>query len=120
VASTTQALGAAHEATVAKLLQNDGLIIVARNFRCKMGEIDIVASRERALHFVEVRYRRDDRYGDGADSVTIAKQAKLKRSAKYFLHCNPEYHSFQCQFDVVSITGTNSPYDIDWISDAFS
>ena len=120
MASTTQVLGAAHEATVAELLQTEGLTIVARNFHCKMGEIDIVATRQRALHFVEVRYRRDDRYGNGADSVTIAKQAKLKRSAKYFLHCNPEYHSFHCQFDVVSVTGTHSPYDINWITDAFS
>lgn len=90
-----------------------------RNYRCKLGEIDIIATQKRAMHFVEVRYRKNDRFGNGADSVTIAKQRKLKRSARYFLHCNPQYQSFNCQFDVVSVSGTHYPYAIDWIEDAF-
>ena len=95
------------------------MTILTRNYRCKLGEIDIIAARKRALHFVEVRYRKNDRFGSGADSVTLTKQRKLKRSATYFLQCNPQYESLRCQFDVVSVSGTHYPYSIDWIEDAF-
>lgn len=92
---------------------------MARNYRCKLGEIDLIARDSRRLHIVEVRYRKNDRFGSGAESVGQAKQRKIKLTAKHFLHCNPEYHAFYCQFDVISVSGTNYPYSIEWITDAF-
>lgn len=118
--SDTQRLGESHESAVAELLRRAGLEIIARNYRCKLGEIDLIATEHEAMHFVEVRYRRNDRYGSAADSVGITKQRKIKQTARHFLHCHPEYHSFYCQFDVVSVSGPNYPYAVEWIADAFS
>ena len=114
-------VGARHERAAASHLQSLGLAIVTRNFRCKLGEIDIIAQRrcESQLHIVEVRYRRSERFGGAAASVTRSKQLKIRRCAEIFLLHSPDFQSHRCQFDVVTLSGTNYPYSIEWIEDAF-
>ncbi len=118
---TSLDVGARHERVAAKHLENLGLAIITRNFRCKLGEIDIIAERGRKpqLHFVEVRYRRSERFGGAAASVTRHKQIKVRRCAEVFLLQSPHFRSHRCQFDVVTLSGTNYPYSIEWIEDAF-
>ncbi|MSQ89752.1 MAG: YraN family protein, partial [Betaproteobacteria bacterium] len=64
--------GARAEELCAELLRKSGLKVLARNWRCRHGEIDLVAEDRGTLVFVEVRYRRDERFGGAAESVTAA------------------------------------------------
>jgi putative endonuclease len=92
-----------------------GFILVARNFRCKAGELDLIVKDPGTLVFVEVRYRQDASRGTGAETITRSKMAKLIKAAQFFLQKNPGQGHLDCRFDVISITT-----DIDWIQNAFT
>ena len=81
--NNTREIGFAEERRALLYLQKQGLKLITRNYQCKMGEIDIIMQDKDMLVFVEVRYRRKGRYGDGLDSVTYSKQRKLIRTANY-------------------------------------
>ncbi|MGB6242337.1 MAG: YraN family protein [Castellaniella sp.] len=117
--SATQRQGYAAEDLAARYLATLGIAALARNLRCKAGEIDLVAREGAVLVFIEVRQRRNQHHGGAAASVNRAKQARLIRAARYFLPALTRLH-FQgrpppCRFDVVCIEGVR----IDWIRDAF-
>ena len=80
-----RALGQAGESLAARELERRGYRIVARNWRCPIGEIDIVAEHGEALVFVEVRTRRGDRWGTPQESITPAKRARLIEAAQTYL-----------------------------------
>jgi len=113
------------EKAVEKMLQDAGLKILERNYRCKMGEIDIVAKESVAkevarkaeiLVFVEVRQRSHGGFGSGFDSVDYRKQKKLIRTASLFLQERKFFDQYPCRFDIVSV---RSLTDMQWIKDAF-
>jgi putative endonuclease len=104
----------AEEAALDFLLAR-GFTLVARNFRCKVGELDLIVKDPTTLVFVEVRYRQDTSRGTGAETVTGRKMAKLIKAAQYFLQRNPDQGHLDCRFDVISITTS-----IDWIQNAFT
>lgn len=98
-----QVEGEAGEESALQYLQQQGLTLVERNFRCKGGEIDLIMQDCNALVFVEVRKRADHRYGGAAASVTARKQARLVIAAQTFLQ---RYRTPPaCRFDVVAIDG---------------
>jgi len=68
---------------------------------------------------VEVRFRKSDRFGGAAASVTSAKQRKVRRTAALFLQRHEELRNHHCQFDVITVSGTNYPPQMQWIEDAF-
>jgi len=106
--------GDAAEALAAAFLEERGLKIVARNYRCRFGEIDLIAKSGRTLVFVEVRARTSDAFGGAAGSITPAKRRRLLATARHYLArygANPT-----CRFDVVLLSG--SPGRIEWIADA--
>ncbi|MGB6008744.1 YraN family protein [Castellaniella sp.] len=117
--SPTQRQGRAAEALAARYLEARGVPTLARNLRCKAGEIDLIARRGSVLIFIEVRQRRNQRYGGAAASVNRVKQARLVRAARYFLpFLSRKYFAGRpppCRFDVISIESGR----IDWIQDAF-
>ena len=78
-------LGRLGEELAAAYLQQQGYVILARNWRCPVGEIDIVAREGEFLTFVEVRTRRGDRFGTPEESITPTKQAKLVELAQTYL-----------------------------------
>lgn len=98
-----QIVGEAAEDRALHYLQQQGLSLVERNFRCKGGEIDLVMQERNTLVFVEVRKRADNRYGGAAASVTARKQARLIIAAHIFLqrYGMPP----PCRFDVVAMDG---------------
>jgi len=103
-------------------LQRKGYRCIARNFHCRYGEIDLIVTREkRTLAFVEVRYRRSADFGHPAETVSLQKQARIKRSAACFLLQKRKYSMLSCRFDVIAIyAGDNSGDEkIDWIKNAF-
>lgn len=100
------------ESLAAAHLERAGLTIVARNYRCKAGELDLVAREGRTLVFVEVRFRSSDRFGGAAASIDRAKRARLVRAAEHYLLGRP---APACRFDAVLVTGS----DVQWIRNAF-
>lgn len=104
------------EAATALHLQRMGMRITDRNYRCKLGEIDIVGFDGEVLVFVEVRQRRRGDYGNGLDSVTRTKQQKIIRAARYYLMERKFFDNHPCRFDIVSV---NSSDELSWIKDAF-
>ena len=96
-------IGAAGEAQALAHLQQNGLRLVERNFRCKTGEIDLIMRDGDTLVFIEVRARADLRHGGAAASITPAKQRRLLRAA----HCYLQHWRVlpACRFDVVAIDG---------------
>jgi len=107
--------GARAEELCAELLRAAGLRVLARNWRCRHGEIDLVAEEGGTLVFAEVRYRRNPRYGGAAESITAAKQARLVAAARLYLMRRPDA---DCRFDVLLLSSLESEA-IQWIRNAF-
>lgn len=112
-------LGAAVEAAAREHLTDAGLQPVAANANYRLGELDLVMLDRDTLVFIEVRYRRDDRFGGGAASVDFRKQRKLVRAAQLFLQRHPRYTDGPCRFDVVEAEGDPSAPRLNWLRDAF-
>ena len=101
--------GQAAEARALAYLQQQGLQLLERNFSCRCGEIDLIMREQQTLVFVEVRQRSSDQFGGAAASVTAVKQARLWRTAEYFLQRYPKPP--RCRFDLIAIEGG----DLSWI-----
>jgi putative endonuclease len=118
--SPTQQTGRLFEDQALRHLQANGLRILGRNLRCKAGEIDLVACDGPVLVFIEVRHRKSSRYGGAMGSVDGLKQAKLLRTARYFLPRLVRRHFGgrmpACRFDVISV----EPNALAWIKNAFT
>jgi putative endonuclease len=112
--------GAWAETIALQHLQRQGLELVTRNFRCRLGELDLVMEHHHMLVFVEVRLRVNTRFGNGAESVTLIKQRKLVRAAGIFLSRHPFYQNRRAKFDVVSVSKRNYRARCDWIQNAFT
>lgn len=107
--------GAAAEQFATEFLQRQGLKIAVRNYRCRFGEIDIIAQDGKTLVFVEVKSRSTEKFGGAAASITYSKRSKLLRAARHYLaqHKNAS----PCRFDAVLVRGELP--QIEWIRDAF-
>lgn len=116
---TARGRGKRWERVAESFLNDRGLKTLQRNFQVRFGEIDLVMLDGNTLVFTEVRYRRNDRHGSGADSVTRAKQERLIRAARQFLQYHDPHRIRPCRFDVVSIGGSETRAVLDWIRDAF-
>jgi len=117
------AIGQSWEDQAESFLLKNGLKTLKRNYRCRMGEIDLVMRDRDCLVFAEVRFRKSGTYGTGADSITYAKRQKLIRAAAYFLRTEGISSHQACRFDVLSIgqasNSDKSNFKIDWIRNAF-
>jgi len=91
VKKNTTEIGGRAEGVVCEYLKNLGHEIVARNFKTKMCEIDIVSVHENMIYFTEVKYRKSNLYGGGMAAITINKQNRMKFAAEVFLKMNPRY-----------------------------
>jgi putative endonuclease len=90
------------EARSAALLESHGLRVIARQYRCRVGEIDLIAVDRQRLLFVEVRARSRRSHGGAAASVDRRKQCKLARCAAFFLSQHPQWSHLPCRFDVIA------------------
>lgn len=94
--------------------------VIARNHRCRGGEIDLVMQEDAVVVFVEVRYRRASRYGDALATIDARKQARIVTAAQDFLVAHPQYANCPCRFDVIALGGSMRIPRCDWIAGAFS
>ena len=110
--------GRGAEDAALEYLQRCGLTLIARNYRCSAGEIDLVMLDGATLALIEVRYRASARYGGAAASVTWDKQRRIARAARHLLLVRPELRRYPARFDVVAITAPETA--VNWIRDAFT
>jgi len=113
---TSVTAGSSAEDFACGYLENKGLRLVARNYRCRRGEIDLIMRDGEDLVFVEVRYRKYDAFGSAAETVSSSKRSRIITTAAYYL----QRQRFEppCRFDVVAVGG-DAPHRIEWIQDAF-
>lgn len=98
---TRSEFGRAGEDYACEMLRERGFAIVARNWHSRQGEVDIIASNERYLLFVEVKTRQSDSMVTGLEAVDVRKQRKIYKTAEKYLAENPT--ELQPRFDVISI-----------------
>ena len=96
-----------------------GLKLIRRNYSCRMGEIDLIMQERDAIIFVEVRYRKDDQFGGGIESIDFRKQKKLNNTAMHYLQEYDSHQDHPCRFDAMIISGDASKPSINWITNAF-
>lgn len=95
-------IGRSAEIAAAAELGRRGYKIIASNYRCRSGEIDLIADEGECLVFIEVRCKRTEAYGTPAESITIAKQRKLLAAARHYLS-EKKLGDVDCRFDVVEV-----------------
>lgn len=106
--------GESAEQQAHEFLLKKGLKPVARNFRCKQGELDLIMTDKQTLVIVEVRFRQTDKYGSAAESVTRSKQLRIIAATQVYLAT--QKMNKPIRFDVVALSGNGN---IDWIQNAF-
>ncbi len=111
------ARGREAEERACRFLASHGLVLVARNYRCPHGEIDLVMRDGEELVFVEVRRRARADYGTAAETVAGRKQKRLRAAAEHFLQRHRDHSTRPCRFDIVSFTGEDPAPQ--WLQNAF-
>ena len=106
------------ETRAERWLARRGLQTIERNYHTRLGEIDLIMRDADALVFVEVKFRKSNDYGSGAEAVTAQKRQRLIRTAQYFLSQHPSANERPCRFDVISIQDGMIPR-YEWIQNAF-
>lgn len=94
--------GVNFEEKATEFLKKQGYKIIEKNFKCKLGEIDIIAANGGYLCFVEVKYRSSTKFGRPSEAVDYFKQQKLIRAAQYYIKMK-RLNDCNCRFDVVEI-----------------
>jgi putative endonuclease len=113
-------VGARAEVAAAQFLEGQHLTILLRNYRCRMGELDLVASApDGTLVIAEVRMRSSDSHGGAAASVTARKQQRIVRASRHLLAMQPRLARCAIRFDVLELRPQGEAYAINWIRHAF-
>lgn len=115
-----QRIGQRAEDIAAEFLRAKGLVIMGRNFRRRLGELDIIARDGDVLVIAEVRTRASDRFGGAAASVDGRKQQRLARAAAQLLQQRQDFSHLRVRFDVISVSQTPvvGP-EVEWLQHAF-
>lgn len=108
-------VGREQEERAAVFLEEQGYRIIQRNYNCRVGEIDLIASHQGYLVFVEVKYRSRNRSGYPEEAVDVKKQRRISRAASWYLMEQGLSMDTPCRFDVAAVT----PEEIHIYQDAF-
>lgn len=101
----TRAVGTDYEKQAAEYLETRGYHILEKNFRCRMGEIDLIAEEDGYLVFIEVKYRAGTQMGEPQEAVNFRKQQKISRAASYYCLRYKISPQKPCRFDVIACMG---------------
>ncbi|MBB3104652.1 YraN family protein [Azomonas macrocytogenes] len=115
----TRSRGRAAEAFALAHLSRHGLRLLAQNWSCRLGELDLVMLDGDTVVFVEVRYRSHQAWGGALESVNARKQQKLIRAAQLFLQKERRWAEHPCRFDVVALDSSSPRPEPSWIRNAF-
>ena len=114
-------IGDEGEDAAVRFLEKNGYMITARNFSCRLGEIDVIAVMPEKKHisFIEVKTRKNTDFGLPCEFVSRDKQRRLKRTAEVFLFKNPNYRSFEQSMDIFEVLKTDAAVYVRHIPNAF-
>lgn len=113
-------LGSEWEQKAAEYLTQNGCSIITANYRCRLGEIDIIMQDGEYLCFVEVKYRKSGRYGSAIEAVDYSKQQRIRRAAANYLMTERHTQDIACRFDVLGFdTDELGNVNISYIKNAF-
>ena len=112
----TVTAGANAESHAELFLTQQGLVKRDKNYRCKLGEIDLIMQHKDTLVFIEVRLRSHRQFASAAESVNASKQRKIIKAASYYLQQHQLTDRVNCRFDVIAFSDNQQP---EWIQDAF-
>jgi len=116
----TRVVGADAENVAYRYLKQHGLTPVRRNFRCRLGELDLIMQDGRCLVVVEVRFRGSKSFVTAGLTIDNRKQQKIIRTAAMFLAWNERFANNPLRFDVVGINAdAHGDTTIEWMKDAF-
>jgi putative endonuclease len=108
------------EAVAAEYLEDRGLVVLARGYRCRLGEIDLVCRDERALVIVEVRARSSGAVSSAVESIGPQKRARIVQATRHFLMRHREWRDSAIRFDVVAFDAIDTADTrISWLRNAF-
>lgn len=112
-------LGASGEETAANFLKENGYKIIVRNYKTKLGEIDIIAKDKDTFAFIEVKTRRSNRFGSSLEAISKVKQRQISKAALNFIRKNNLLDK-KARFDVVSVIySANDKCGLELIKNAF-
>lgn len=114
---SNQEIGSEGEGQAADYLEQRGFQIMERNFRKKEGEIDLIASKKGDLHFIEVKTRSNENYGEPIDAITPHKKNRMLKVAQNYLMNHPEFDAYGRLFSVMSVESENE--SIEFFENAF-
>jgi putative endonuclease len=97
-------VGKIGEELACRYLQDNGYLILSRNYRSRFGEIDIIAKKGNCIAFIEVKYRKNNRFGEGYEAVSHQKMEKIRKTAQFFILSFKDKDIIY-RFDVISIDG---------------
>lgn len=126
---STKKLGCQVENLVCDYLRRQKLKLIDRNYRCRLGEIDLIMQDKTLLIFIEVRYRQHCSFGSSLESVNLNKQNKIIKTAEYYLLSKRLSEKIACRFDVVGVKPATQKLlniskldsaQVEWIKNAFS
>ena len=109
---TTRQIGDKGEQAAADWLVADGHEIIARNWRTRYCEIDIISMKDDVLYFTEVKYRKNDDFGDGLAAITAKKQRQMRFAAELFVAKHPQYEGRDMQILAIAVDGSNSKQSV--------
>lgn len=117
---STQEAGLRSEQKAMDYLTSQGLRCIMRNYRCRLGEIDLIMRDQDYLVFIEVRARTSQGFGGGVASINLAKQQKLLKTASHYLLINKLQDKQPVRFDVVSLDGPLNSCKVTWLKNAIT
>jgi putative endonuclease len=117
---TSHARGKVTEAFAENYLTQFGLIPIDRNVHCRQGEIDLVMRDGDTFVFVEVKYRKNNHFGSAIETISIAKQNKIRHCVAFFFQqANLNEYNTPCRFDVIALEGNINQPQVTWLKNAF-
>jgi len=129
---SSKELGKQIEDLICFYLSRQKLKLIVRNYTCRYGEIDLIMRDKTTLVFIEVRYRQNFKFGSSLETVNLAKQNKIIKTAEYYLQSHDLFEKISCRFDVIGVRpNVNYPQQqafisqlkqaqVEWIKNAFS
>lgn len=112
-------IGKWYEILAREYIRSKGGRILDVNFRGSGGEIDIIARDGEYLCFIEVKYRRDAKYGGPEAAVSLSKQKKICKVSLFYLLCHDLSEDIPIRYDVISISGEEDSVSIHWDKNSF-
>ncbi len=101
-------------------LKSQGAVILEKNYRTKQGEVDIIARDQKYICFIEVKYRKNLRFGEPEEAVSFSKQKRICKVSQFYLYSKYKSLDVSVRYDVVAISPEEKILTFKWIKNAFN